>query len=89
MKKKAEDTHDLLIKTASEKYDRLMAGPVFSTDFESARLISQMIVELKLLKLENKAGKKMIEFNKIYLKKYEMEISLLKQKNDDLMKLIK
>jgi hypothetical protein len=66
-----------------------MAGPAYATDFNAARIIGQLVKELKLLKMENKAKKKIIEFNKIYFKKYEMDILALEQKNADLMKLIK
>ena len=75
--KKVEKARLLLLETALKKHNQLMSGSAFPTDFAAAEIIKNLVTEIKILSLENKKYKKIIEVQNLYIKKKESEIKRL------------
>ena len=54
-----------------------MSGSAFTPDFSAAEIIKNLVTEIKILSLENKKYKKIIEVQNLYIKKKESEIKRL------------
>ena len=82
--KKSEKARLLLLEVAINKHNQLVSGSVFKTDFGAADIIKKLITEVKILSLENKKHKKIIEVQNLYIKKKENEIESLQKISEDL-----
>lgn len=78
MTTESDEARIFLMKTAAEKYDHMISGSAFSTDFVAAGIINQLISEVRVLNLENKKYKKIITYNKFYIEEKEKEIKSLR-----------
>ena len=82
--KKSEKARLLLLEMAVNKHNQLVNGSVFKTDFGAADIIKKLITEVKILSLENKKHRKIIEVQNLYIKKKENEIESLQKISEDL-----
>jgi|TARA_R110002073_G_scaffold303986_1_gene472586 hypothetical protein len=76
----AAEARAVLMKEAAKKYNQMVSGSAFATDFSAAEIINQLISEVRILNLENKKYKKIITYNKFYIEEKEKEIKNLREK---------
>ena len=82
--KKSEKARLFLLEVAIKKYNQLVSGSVFKTDFGAADIIKKLVTEVKILSLENKNFRKIVEVKDFYIQKKENEIENLRKVNKDL-----
>ena len=82
--KKTEKARLLLIEAAIRKHNQLVSGSVFKTDFGAADIIKKLITEVKILSLENKNFRKVVEVKNFQIEKKESEIKSLQETVEDL-----
>ena len=74
-----------LVAACQKKIADINNGAVYSSDFECANLLQEMVDEVRLLAFEVKNLKKLEAYQKLYITKKEHEIEMLQHKNSDLV----
>jgi len=58
-----------IIDAALDKINRIRSGNAFISDFEAARIIESLLLELKVAQLQVDKQKKLIGYYKLYISK--------------------
>ena len=74
-----------LVKSSQQKIEEIRGGPAYSSDFECATLLEELIKEIRLLAFETKSLKKLLSHNELYLSKKENKIEILRQEKNVLI----
>jgi hypothetical protein len=70
-----EKTTRILIDAALKKINRIRAGNAFVGDFEAARLLESLLLELKISQALVEKQKKLVNYYKLYIsRRLEKEI---------------
>jgi len=71
MEKTRKEKRRELLERAESRINNINNDYVFKADFECARILKEMIIEIRILAYENNKYKKILEHNKLYIKKLE------------------
>ena len=78
MEKTRKEKRQDLLERAESKIKNINNDYVFKADFECGRILKEMIIEIMLLEYESKKCKKILEHNKLYIKKLEKKLEVKK-----------
>jgi len=74
MKKNRKERRHELLERAESRISIINNDYVFKADFECARILKEMILEIRILAHENNKYKKILEYNQLYIRKLEKKI---------------
>jgi len=74
MEKTRKERRLVLIERAERRIESINNDYVFKADFKCARILKDMILEIRILAYENNKYKKILEHNRLYLTKLEKKI---------------
>jgi hypothetical protein len=64
-----KDKTQATIDAALEKINKIRSGSAFAGDFEAARIIESLLLELKVAQLRIDKHKKLVSYYKLYISK--------------------